>query len=382
MGIISSIGWTDATINFWHGCTKVSEGCKYCYMFRNKERYGQEPTTVLKRKKRDILNDLKKITPGKKIFTCSWSDFFIEEADEWRAEAWQIIKDHPQFQWQILTKRPERVLSCLPADWGNGYDNVWLGVSVENQKRAVERIPLLMRIPAKIRFLSCEPLLEAIDITQRAVNYSVPTKYHGNIGIEWTDPGDGFIGIDWVVIGGESGNDEGKYKYRPCQIAWIEDLLFQCYLYAVPAFVKQLGTHISKQFKEIKARHGDVASEWPKGLQIQEFPKFTPYKIDVMILDLTNIKAHLAACSNNMDMHSQLSLDLCSELEDVIEGIEPEHEYTFTDLRETLGSYKYYIGNVLEIIDTVRKANDVLWLEALDGYLEHIINTQLADFKK
>jgi protein gp37 len=93
------------------------------------------------------------------IFTCSWSDFFITEADKWRAEAWDIIRRTPEFTYLILTKRPDRIARCLPADWGDGYPNVWLGTSAENQKYADQRIPELLKVPAAKRFLSLEPLL-------------------------------------------------------------------------------------------------------------------------------------------------------------------------------------------------------------------------------
>jgi protein gp37 len=100
------------------------------------------------------------------IFTCSWSDFFITEADAWRAEAWEIIRRTPEFTYLILTKRPDRIARCLPADWGDGYPNVWLGTSAENQKYADQRIPELLKVPAAKRFLSLEPLLGPINLTE------------------------------------------------------------------------------------------------------------------------------------------------------------------------------------------------------------------------
>ena len=94
MGNISHIQWTDSTWNPWHGCKKVSDGCKFCYMYRDKERYGQDPTQVTKSKTKFAEPLLWK--ESRKIFTCSWSDFFIDEADEWRQNAWDIIKATPQ----------------------------------------------------------------------------------------------------------------------------------------------------------------------------------------------------------------------------------------------------------------------------------------------
>src|SRR4051794_2564282 len=99
----------------------------------------------------------------KTIFTNSMSDYFIPEADQWRDWSWDIIRNHPQFSWQILTKRPERILECLPSDWAEGWEHVWLGTSVENNEAAEERLPILKNVPAIIKFVSVEPLLEPVD---------------------------------------------------------------------------------------------------------------------------------------------------------------------------------------------------------------------------
>lgn len=257
MAETTKISWTDATINFWHGCKKVSEGCKYCYMYRDKDRYGQDPTTVIKAKETYILSNLKKLTEPSKIFTCSWSDFFIPEADEWRPWAWDIIKKHPQHQWQILTKRPERIENCLPEDWDDGYPNVWLGISAENGDAYNERWPQLASYNAPltaqsgIQFLSLEPLLEPIEL-----DYNFELKM-----------------FDWVIVGGESGNETGKYRFRPCELEWIEDIVKQCKEAGVPVFVKQLGTHLAKKL-ELKDRHGADLSEFPESVRFQEFPEF------------------------------------------------------------------------------------------------------------
>lgn len=202
MAIETNISWADSTHNFWHGCKKVSAACKFCYMFRDKERYGQEPTTVLRAQK--FREPLKWKEP-KRIFTCSWSDFFIAEADEWRPEAWEVIKATPQHTWLILTKRPERIRQCLPRDWGDGYANVWLGVSVENNK-VLDRVLHLGDVPAKLRFISFEPLLEQLNFTRIEFNLIVE-KYN------------------WFIYGGESGNKTGAYRYRPMEWDWIARLM-------------------------------------------------------------------------------------------------------------------------------------------------------------
>ena len=244
MGQKTAIAWTEATWNPWHGCTKVSEGCKVCYMYRDKERYGLNPTVVVRSKLSTFDQPLKQ-QKSQLIFTCSWSDFFIEAADDWRPDAWGIIKSTPQHQYQILTKRPERIAKCLPDDWGEGYPNVWLGVSVENQQCADERIRLLLDIPAAIRFLSVEPLLGPV---------SIDTEQ-----------------IDWFIVGGESGNDHGKYQYRPCHLDWIHSIISDCRQYETPVFVKQLGTYLSKKLG-LKNRSGADMSEWPSSVQFQQFP--------------------------------------------------------------------------------------------------------------
>jgi protein gp37 len=187
----SPIQWTDYTWNPFHGCTKISDGCKFCYMYRNEERYKRNPSMLI-RSSKPIFYRPYKIKEPSLIFTCSFSDFFHKEADKIRHECWEIIKNTPQHQYQILTKRPERILECLPPDWGNGYLNVWLGVSIESEKYLF-RWEKLKKIPAKIKFVSIEPLLE---------NF---TKFPDN--------------PDWVIIGGESGNNNGNYRYRPCNLS-------------------------------------------------------------------------------------------------------------------------------------------------------------------
>lgn len=243
MGETSSIQWTDATWNPWHGCIKVSEGCKFCYMYRDKERYGQDPTVVLRSKTK--FNEPLKWKEPKLIFTCSWSDWFIEQADQWRPEAWEIIRNTPQHTYQILTKRPERILEHLPADWGNGYPNVWLGVSVENRDR-IGRIKELSKVPSVIKFISAEPLLGPLDLP-------LDDK------------------IDWIIVGGESGNDKGKYGYRPCEIEWIKDIIEQGWASALPVFVKQLGTSLAHR-NGLKDSHGGNWDEWPEAVRVRQMP--------------------------------------------------------------------------------------------------------------
>lgn len=252
----TKINWCDATWNPWHGCHKISEGCKYCYMFRDKERYGQEPNKVMRSK--STFYEPLRWKESCKVFTCSWSDFFIEDADTWRDEAWKIIKDTPHLTYQILTKRPENIESRLPQDWGYGYPNVWLGVSIENDKNK-GRLVVLDRLKTKDSkfktFISAEPLLSPIQFAESSI-----------------DLAGAFSCLDWLIIGGESGNDTGKYLYRECNLQWMTDLVIQAKDYGVSVWVKQLGTHLAKQLK-LKSRTGEDISEFPSDLQIREFPR-------------------------------------------------------------------------------------------------------------
>lgn len=218
-------------------------------MYRDKERYGQEPTTVLRSKPKTFNAPLSWDHPNL-VFTCSWSDFFIEEADEWRPEAWKIIKDTPHLTYQILTKRPERIQGNLPPDWGIGYPNVWIGVSVENQD-TVNRINHLSRIPATVRFVSFEPLIGEVDLEKAGITP---------------------VFFDWGIIGGESGNEAGKYRYRECSLEWIKALIEFHRAWCIPVFVKQLGSHLAKE-EGLRDRFGGDISEWDAKYQIREFPK-------------------------------------------------------------------------------------------------------------
>jgi len=253
----TKIEWADATINFWHGCKKVSTGCKYCYMYRDKFRYGQEGSLVVKSKNDTFYRALKWVEP-RKIFTCSWSDFFIKEADEWREEAWKVIRDTPQHTWLILTKRPERILQCLPSDWGKGYANVWIGASIENQRTADFRIMKLLEVPTKLRFLSVEPLLGPINL-KPYLSVELDKKI--------------YYPIHWIIIGGESGNETGDFRYRTCKIDWIRDIMKQGKEQEIPVFVKQLGNSIAKQL-ELKDKAGadNTEEKFPPYLKMREFP--------------------------------------------------------------------------------------------------------------
>lgn len=242
MGERSAIEWTDSTWNPWHGCTKVSPGCKHCYMYREKVQYGQDPSLVV-RSKTTFKNPLKWKSP-KRIFTCSWSDFFHETADPWRDEAWDIIRRTPQHTYLILTKRPERFTVPWSAD--EPWSHVWLGVSAETQEYADQRIPLLLEVPAARRFLSAEPLLGPISLSQPWVDYLAGWGVHPvhvcggdeeRCASSCPEPEQHqTTRLDWVIAGGESGP-----KSRPMELAWAATLRDQCTKAGVSFFLKQLG---------------------------------------------------------------------------------------------------------------------------------------------
>jgi protein gp37 len=204
MGRNTRIGWADDTWNPWQGCLKISPGCKYCYMYSDKTRYGQDPAVVVRSK--TTFSDPQRWKAPQRIFTCSWSDFFIEQADAWRPEAWEIIRRTPQHTYLVLTKRPERMADHLPQGWP--WPHVWLGVSVETRDYR-GRADVLRLIPAAKRFLCCEPLLEDL----------------GRLDLH---------GIHWVIVGGESGT-----HHRPMEIAWAASIRDQCLAAGVQLYVKQ-----------------------------------------------------------------------------------------------------------------------------------------------
>ena len=217
MGESTGIAWTDATYNPWQGCHKVSPACKFCYMFRDKTRYGQDPNVIVRSSPATFNKPLiwaknrEKYGHINRVFTCSWSDFFIEEADLWRDEAWDVIRRTPELTYQILTKRPERIAGHLPDDFTE-FDNVWLGISGENDEWLKKRIgDFYEHTYCRVAFLSVEPMLDFVNIM----------------------PYTSFI--DWVIAGCESGP-----QARPTNVEWLRDLRDQCARANIPFFLKQM----------------------------------------------------------------------------------------------------------------------------------------------
>jgi len=264
----SNIQWCDYTHNFWHGCRKTGRECAKCYLFRDKRKYGQDASNIYRLLDKTFYSPLFWKESGR-VFTCSYSDFFLGQADCWRNDAWGLIRRTPWLTWMILTKRPERIKNCLPPDWGDGWDNVWLGVSIGIQE-SFHRAKTLSEIPAKIRFISAEPLLEELDFCTEENLNMITNNYR------------------WVIIGGESGDESGPYKYRPCQISWIEKAVSQ--LRTIPnmaIFVKQMGSHLKNEMG-LKGHHGGDPSEWPKHLRITEHPD--DFNADDRPEDMSSVK--------------------------------------------------------------------------------------------
>ncbi|MEK6878665.1 MAG: DUF5131 family protein [Nanoarchaeota archaeon] len=246
MGNKTGITWTDCTWNIARGCTKVDSDCKYCYMYRDSfdsTRYN--PLQVVKTK--TVFNLPLKLKEPSKIFTCSLTDFYHEGCDSFRSEAWDIIRQCPQHIFQILTKRPERIEVNTPTDLLKAK-NIWFGTSVGSPS-GIQRIYDLLKIDCQTRFISFEPLHEKIDMNLDLLD---------------------LMKIHWAIIGGESGNETGKYRYRECKLEWIEELVKDL-TPTTEIFIKQMGTALAKELK-MTDRYGGNIEEFPKHLRIRNFP--------------------------------------------------------------------------------------------------------------
>lgn len=279
MGARSKIEWTDATWNPIRGCSRVSEGCRHCYAERMAARFSKpgEPYDGLITDNHwngklilaeEHLEDPLRWKKPRRVFVNSMSDLFHENVpDEWIYRVLAIIALKPEHTFQILTKRPERMLSYMstidlrdristtmdqptwlqlpkgrtfpryPETWP--LQNLWLGVSVENQKTADVRIPQLLQTPAALRFVSCEPLLGPVDLCNLTLaNRSFADALSGVDGAQ-TPPlhSTSAPSIRWVIAGGESGPSA-----RPAHPDWMRSIRDQCRNSSVPFFFKQWGT--------------------------------------------------------------------------------------------------------------------------------------------
>lgn len=224
----------DKIWNPWHGCHKCSEGCQNCYAYFLDKRYGRDTNEVV-RNKSDFNLPVKKdrdgnwkLPSGSFVRVCMASDFFVEEADAWRVEAWDFIRRRPDVTFSLLTKRAERIQDCLPSDWGDGWDNVSFSVSCENQKRLEQRMPYLLDLPAKHRWVSLKPFIGEVDIAP----YLATGK------------------IETVLAGGE--NYLGS---RPLHYEWVKKVHDACVENNVQLIFGQTGNIFIKDGKEYKIRN-------------------------------------------------------------------------------------------------------------------------------
>ncbi len=205
--------------NPWHGCHKISPGCANCYVYRRDESIGKDASVVTKTGDYDL--PLKKNRQGQYkltaddgiVFACMTSDFFLEDADEWRQGCWDMMRQRSDLQFYIITKRIDRFADCMPSDWGNGWDNVTICSTCEDQTRADYRLH---------REIISEPMLGEIDIG----------KYLAT-GL-----------IEHVSCGGESGDNA-----RPCDLRWIQEVRRQCIRCGVPFTFRQTGAVFIKEGK-------------------------------------------------------------------------------------------------------------------------------------
>ena len=198
--------------NPWHGCKKYSEGCQNCYMYYLDSLREKDGSQIYRTKagfRYPLSKDRSgryKVKSGEMLRVCMTSDFFLEEADAWRDEAWEIIHRRPDVKFFLLTKRPERVADHLPKDWGDGWENVMFNVTCENQRRADERIPILLELPFKHKGIMCAPFIGPVSIAKY-----LPSGQ-----------------IEQVLCDGE--NYGGA---RPCLYEWVKNLHDECVQYNV-----------------------------------------------------------------------------------------------------------------------------------------------------
>jgi protein gp37 len=230
--------------NPWHGCHKISAGCRHCYVYRGDFKHDIDSTIVAQTKSFDLpvrkkRNGEYKISSGTMLYTCFSSDFFVEDADQWRAEAWQMIRLRNDVNFLMITKRIDRLHVVLPDDWGDGYEHVSICCTLENQDRADYRLPIYIKAPIKHKVIICEPLLERIDLRSYIGSY-----------------------IEQVVVGGESGSEA-----RSCDFDWIMEIHDLCMENNISFWFKQTGAKfvkdghlylIKRQFQHTQARKAGI----------------------------------------------------------------------------------------------------------------------------
>lgn len=249
MAADTKIEWADHTFNPWRGCTKVSAACDHCYAerlvngrlagdFSQRVRAASSTWQEPRRWNRAAAREGKRA----RVFTASLADVFDNQVSPiWRQDLFELIRETPSLDWLLLTKRPQNIAKMLPPDWGAGYANVWLGTTVENQAEADRRIPHLLAVPAAKRFLSCEPLLGPVDISNWLFAGDPPCAdcprdedcecgWRGRAEMGRPDA------LHWVIAGGESGPGA-----RPMHPDWARSLRDQCAAAGLAFHFKQWG---------------------------------------------------------------------------------------------------------------------------------------------
>jgi len=211
----------DYSFNFWTGCQKISPGCQNCYMFIAQERRGLDPKQILRctttwGEPLKWQRDAEEACESKSVFACSYSDFFLPEADAWRNDAWALIRKTPNLVWQIASKRPHLIADRLPADWGDGYRNVWLGTSAE-LKRYLPRLDTLREIPCVLRWVDFAPTLEDL----------------------MPDLSEHLDGFGWVCASGETGCS--KVNPRRFDLQWGRIIRDLCLKKGIPFYFSHVG---------------------------------------------------------------------------------------------------------------------------------------------
>lgn len=234
--------------NPWHGCIKKSIGCQNCYMYYLDKQRGKDGSVIYKVKNnfdyplQKDQNGNYKIKSGEQIRVCMTSDFFLPEADVWRSDAWKIMQERPDVVFFLLTKRPERVIDCLPFGWKDGWENIFFNVTCENQQAADERLPILEQLPFKHKGIMVAPFVGQVSIA----------KYLQK----------GFI--EQVIAGGE--NYDGS---RPLKYEWVKNLYEECVAADIRFAFIETGTYFEKDGKiyHIQSKFKQSQQAYKSGLQ-------------------------------------------------------------------------------------------------------------------
>ena len=222
--------------NPWRGCKKCSEGCLHCYIHKGDAKRGVDTADILLTK--DFRKPVERLKNGNYkmksgiLYTCFSTDFLIEEADEWRGECWSMIKERQDCTFLFLTKRIDRFMSVIPEDWGDGYENVVVCCTIENQKNADYKLGIFSALPIKRKCITAQPLIEQISIER------------------YLDD------IELVVVGGESDR-----LARPLDYAWVLDIREQCIRKNVSFEFRQCGTNFIKDGKQYRIQTKDLCSQ-------------------------------------------------------------------------------------------------------------------------